>query len=96
LRHVQVVGFPYEGAKAVLDGSTLTIDNARLGPDLNFAIRDPGKVWTIEGGRPLVVCGAGTLWIDSARGADAQPFQFRRLRARFLTADTAWIANYLD
>jgi methionyl-tRNA formyltransferase len=94
LDHIRAVGFPHEGAKAVLDGMVLTIHDARSGPDLTFAIRDPGKVWTIEAGRPLVVCGSGTVWIEGACTASGAAFEFRKTRARFLTADTAWIAKY--
>src|SRR5262249_19226769 len=64
LRHIACVGSPYQGAKAVLPDRVLTITKARPGADIPFAIRDPGKVWQIDNGRALVVCGAGTIWID--------------------------------
>ena len=92
LRHINCVGFPYDGAKAVIADRILTIVKARLGPDISFAIRDPGKLWQIEDGRGLIVCGAGTLWIDEAVDGDRKPFRFKSLRTRFLTADTAWLA----
>jgi methionyl-tRNA formyltransferase len=92
LRHIVVSGFPYEGAKAVLGDRILTILTAHLGPEIDFAVRDPGKLWQIENGRALVVCGKGTVWIDEAVDADRIPFRFEALRNRFLTADTAWIA----
>jgi methionyl-tRNA formyltransferase len=95
LAHIRAVGFPYDGAKAVLGRSILTITAAQIGPDMNFAVRDPGKLWTIRDGRPLVVCGTGTLWIESARTSDGAPFEFKKVRSRFLTADTAWLAPYL-
>jgi methionyl-tRNA formyltransferase len=95
LRHVQAHGFPYEGAKGVLDDQVLTIVRASLGPNIEFAVRDPGKLWQIEGQRALVVCGGGTLWIEEARDTNGQPFHFKHLRRRFLTADTAWIAPFL-
>jgi methionyl-tRNA formyltransferase len=95
LSHVQASGFPYGGAKGVLNGQMLTIEQASMGPDLQFAIRHPGKLWLIEDRRALVVCGSGTLWIDNAYDEYGKPFYFKRLRARFLTADTAWIAPFL-
>jgi len=95
VRKVTVLGFPYEGAKGVLEGRLLTIVKAQRGPNPEFAIRDPGKLWEIDGRRALVVCGAGTVWIEEAVYADTQPFQFRTLRARFLTADNAWIASFV-
>jgi methionyl-tRNA formyltransferase len=96
LRHINYVGFPYDGAKGVLHDRVLTIVKARLGPDIAFAIREPGKLWQIEDGRGLIVCGAGTVWIDGAIDADRKPFRFKNLRTRFLTADTAWIAPLIS
>jgi methionyl-tRNA formyltransferase len=95
LRHIQAHGYPYEGARGVLNDQLIMIQGARLGPDVAFAIRDPGKLWEIDGPRALVTCGTGTLWIEDARDVDGQPFQFRRLRSRFLTADTAWMRPFL-
>jgi len=95
LRYVQAHGYPYEGARGVLNDQLITILAASLGPDIAFAIRDPGKLWEIDGPRALVTCGAGTLWIEDARDVHGQPFQFRRLRSRFLTADTAWMRPFL-
>jgi len=95
LRGVQAVGFPYEGAKGVLDNQAVTIREARLGPDIEFAIRNPGKLWQIEGRRALVICGSGTLWIDDAYDMNGTPFHFKHLRTRFLTPDTAWIVPFL-
>jgi methionyl-tRNA formyltransferase len=94
VRKVAVLGFPYEGAKGVLRGRLLTIVKARLGPNMEFAIRDPGKLWEIDEGRALVVCGAGTVWVEEAVDADAQPYRFETLRTRFLTADNAWLGPF--
>jgi len=95
LRHVQALGFPYDGAKGVLNNQVVTIRRASIGPELVFALRNPGKLWQVEGRRALVVCGSGTLWIDDARDDNGAAFHFSSLRARFLTADTAWIAPFV-
>lgn len=95
LRYVLALGFPYGGAKGVIDGQAITIAKASIGPDIAFAIRDPGKLWRIQDRRALVVCGAGTVWVEEAYDAAGSPFRFMQLRKRFLTADTAWIASYL-
>lgn len=92
---VRAVGYPFDGAKAILVDQLVRIDAVSVGPDLPFAIRDCGKIWEIRGGQALVVCGAGTLWIERARDNDGNQFAFKRLRTRFLTADNAWIANVL-
>jgi methionyl-tRNA formyltransferase len=95
LRHIQAHGYPYRGAMGVLNGHVIMIVRAKLGSDVVFEIRDPGKLWEIDGPRALVTCGAGMLWIEDARNLDGQPFQFKRLRSRFLTADTAWMLPFL-
>jgi methionyl-tRNA formyltransferase len=95
LRHIQAHGYPYQSAMGVLNDRVITIVQARLGPDVVFELRDPGKLWEINGPRALVTCGAGMLWIEDARDLDGRPFQFKRLRSRFLTADTAWILPFL-
>ena len=73
----------------------LTIVKAQNGPNIDFAIRDPGKLWEIDHSRALVVCGAGTVWIDEAVDVDARPIKFTTLRARFLTAENAWIVPFI-
>lgn len=96
LRLIRALGFPYEGAQAVMDGQIVVIRDASLGEDVRFAIRDPGKLWRVEGRRALVVCGSGTVWIEDARHKNETPVHFGQLRKRFLTPDTAWIAPYLE
>lgn len=96
LRCVQALGFPYDGAKGVLNGEVLTIEHAEIGPDLTFTLRDPGKLWQIADYRALVVCGSGTLWIERASDVTGNPYRFKALRSRFLTADNAWITPFLD
>jgi methionyl-tRNA formyltransferase len=95
LRSVRALGFPYDGAKGVLNDQVVTINEAALGPDLSFAIRDPGKLWQVADQRALVVCGEGTLWIEMACDEEGRLFRFTNLRSRFLTADNAWITPFL-
>jgi methionyl-tRNA formyltransferase len=95
LCRVRALGFPYDGAKGVLNDQVVTIQQAALGPDLSFAIRDPGKLWQVAEQRALVVCGEGTLWIEMASDEGGRPFRFTNLRSRFLTADNAWITPFL-
>jgi methionyl-tRNA formyltransferase len=95
LRFVQALGFPYSGAKGVIDNQIVTIQNVTYGLDLVFAIRNPGKLWQVEDRRALVVCGSGTLWIEEAYKDNGEPFHFKYLRSRFITPDTAWIAPFM-
>ena len=78
-----------------LNSQLLTIVRASAGPHIAFAIRDPGKLWKVEDRRALVVCGGGTVWIEEAVDSEGRPFYFKRLRSRFLTADTAWICSFI-
>ena len=95
VRHINFVGFPFGGAKAVLDRQLLIIREASLGPDMMFEIRDPGKLWEIQDGRALVICGTGTVWIEAATDVSGDAFRFKNLRRRFLTADNAWITLFV-
>jgi methionyl-tRNA formyltransferase len=96
LRQVRALGYPNSGAKAVLGDKVLNISNATEGPDISFVLRDPGKLWSIADRRALVVCGAGTVWIEEASlAAGGDAFRFTRLRSRFLTADNAWLAPFV-
>lgn len=77
--HIDAVGFPYEGAKTKLDGSPGRIYDAEVVPDLRFENRCPGKIWKIENGRPIVVCGTGMLKILQ----DEFATDHKKLRSRF-------------
>ncbi len=84
-RTVRALGPPYLGAQTTLGGQTLVVHEARVEPDLAFAIRQPGKIWSLDArGRPTVVCGAGLLTIlrATAEGRDALPL--KSLRQRFV------------
>jgi methionyl-tRNA formyltransferase len=96
VRTVRALGFPYEGAQAIMDGQIMVIREASFGEEVRFAIRDPGKLWRVDGRRALVVCGSGTVWIEDARHKNGTAVHFGQLRRRFLTPDTAWIAPYLE
>lgn len=82
VRVIDAVGSPYGGARTHLDGVEIVIDEAEAQADLRFEIRQPGKIWSIAGGKPLVVCGQGMLRILAARHEDGQPVSFARLRSR--------------
>jgi methionyl-tRNA formyltransferase len=82
-RFVDAVGWPYMGAKSVLQGREIRIDRVEPCRDLAFANRSPGKIWSLAGGIPEVVCGSGMLRIVEAREKDGSPVKFTSLRARF-------------
>jgi methionyl-tRNA formyltransferase len=84
-RFVHAVGYPYEGARTMFDGKVVVIDRCAAIEDIQFSIRQPGKIWAIEGGGMQVVCGQGMLSIPAIRTFDNVPVQITRLRSRFRT-----------
>lgn len=84
-RMVRAMGIPYLGAKTYLGTSEVTILRGAALPDLNFAIRQPGKVWSLDSvGRPHIICGSGLYRIDEAVFADGTSLiPMERLRVRF-------------
>ncbi|WP_340691621.1 formyltransferase family protein [Hyphomonas sp.] len=82
-RIVDAVGPPYEGARSLYNGEEIIIRAAQALPDLVFEIRQPGKVWKLEDGAPVVVCEQGLLKIIHAETPAGQNVAFDRLRSRF-------------
>ena len=63
LTFINSVSFPYNGASTTLNGRLLRILSARVVPDLLVINRTPGKVWKIENGNFIVLCGSGLIEI---------------------------------
>lgn len=83
-RSIRALGEPYLGARSRLGNRIVTIHHATVLPDVNFAIRQPGKVWSLdESGRPSVVCGSGMLRIDQASENSSNLIPLKTLRVRF-------------
>ena len=82
-RFVDAVGWPYMGAKSMLAGREIRIDRVEPCRDLPFVNRCPGKIWSLAGGVPEVVCGSGMLRIVEAHESDRSSAKFTSLRARF-------------
>jgi len=86
---IRASGPPYLGAYTQLKNKTIRIWKASVQEnDINFEIRNPGKIWNLENGKPVVVCGKGLLKIISATyedGTNAVPIQ--KLRQRFGAED---------
>jgi methionyl-tRNA formyltransferase len=82
-RFVNAVGHPYAGARTTVGGTeTIRVLDVTALPDMPFEIRDEGKIWRLDNGRPTVVCGSGMLRIDSCLGENGSEFLFERLRSR--------------
>lgn len=84
-RFIDAVGFPYKGAKAILDNKMVTIGNVELVDDVFIENRDIGKIIFMEKGCPTVVCGEGLLLVNEIKdeeGLDLLPL--KKFRARFM------------
>ena len=82
-RFVNAVGYPYAGARTqVGKDETIRVVEATAFPDMHFEIREAGKVWRLDNGCPLVICGSGMLRIDQSRREDGSEYVFQRLRVR--------------
>jgi methionyl-tRNA formyltransferase len=81
-RFIDAVSWPYLGARTVLQGRYIVIDQAAVAEDLAIPLRQSGKTWSITNNVPTVVCGSGMLSILSAREADGSPVKFTSLRSR--------------
>jgi methionyl-tRNA formyltransferase len=81
-RFVDAVGWPYMGAKTTMQGRDIRIDQVEAVPDLVFANRCPGKIWSLAEAGPVVVCGSGMVRITQAREADGSAVKFTSLRVR--------------
>jgi methionyl-tRNA formyltransferase len=82
-RFVNAVGYPYAGARTTVGGAeTIRILEVSVVSDLRFEIRDVGKIWKLDGGRPIIICGAGMVRIEKWRRENGTEFAFQRLRTR--------------
>jgi methionyl-tRNA formyltransferase len=81
-RMVDALSFPYDGAATRLNDCTVVIDEASEVDDLAFELRHPGKIWRLEHGRPVVICGRGLLRLDRVLTRDRKSYNFERLRVR--------------
>jgi methionyl-tRNA formyltransferase len=78
-RFIDATGFPYKGASTMMKRSVVRVMDAVVVPDLPFEIRQPGKIWAIEGNSPIIVCGQGMVKVLKTD----PPLQSKRLRVRF-------------
>jgi len=81
---IRASGPPYFGAYTKIDGEIVRVWRATiLDYDLNFEIRDPGKIWKLDEGKPIVICNPGLIKILSATytdGRDVVPLNKLRLK----------------
>ena len=80
---IRAVSSPYLGAYFYYNNKKLTINRARIVKDIQFAIRDCGKIWNIDAGAPTVICGEGLIKLLEVVDESGETVTFSRLRERF-------------
>lgn len=83
-RLIRAVGNPYMGAYSFMDGEKIKILRACLTDDVNFEVRNPGKIWSLKDGVPTIVCGKGMLKILESEWENGEKVVYNRLRKRFM------------
>lgn len=81
-RLIRAVGSPYIGAYTYYNGAKIKIVKAVPVEDINFEIRYPGKIWKIESGNPIIMCGSGMIKILEAEDSSGNKVIFKKLRSR--------------
>lgn len=82
---IRALGTPYPGAFSFLNTKKIKINRAIvLDYDLNFSIREAGKIWKLVDQNPDVICGEGMLRILDASTEDGAEFQFKKIRCRLV------------
>ncbi len=84
IRFIHSVGYPYKGAKAIVEDCIVTIQEAEEIPDVNIANRIPGKVIFKKENTFTIVCGIGLIAISAFEDVDGNAIDFsRKFRLRF-------------
>jgi methionyl-tRNA formyltransferase len=83
-RFIDAVGYPYLGAKTLLNQAPVTVLDAVVEADVRIENRTAGKVIFVRDGQPVVVCGRGLLRITHMTAADGDPLlPLKKFRSRF-------------
>lgn len=77
-------GFPYQGARTSVNGTLITVTEARVSEGFpELAISSPGKVFALKNGNPVVACGSGFVEISGLRLTNGEPYTLSQFRTRF-------------
>jgi methionyl-tRNA formyltransferase len=83
-RFIKSRGSPYSGAtSSVADKQIKIIEATVLAADFEIVNRVPGKVLSLNAGKPVVVCGSGLLKVERITTEDSQEFTLSSIRSRF-------------
>ena len=82
IRRINALGFPYSGAKTRCANVQLTVCDPIPEVNLNFEHRQPGKIWRIVDGDPIVLTGDGLLRVRLTDEKGERPELSLRTRFR--------------
>ena len=82
-RMIDAVGYPYAGAFSQLDGQFLRILDSEEISNVYIVNRDPGKIFKIKNGNPIVVCGNGLLSLKVIIDKNGNIYKCKKIRLRF-------------
>ena len=71
-RKIDACGFPYTGAKTILENEIIVIDKAEIEDDVQIENRTVGKVIFVKNCCPVIVCGKGLLRLTAARNINTK------------------------
>jgi len=79
------LGYPYEICFAVYEDKNIIITDVDIVEDVDLILRQDhiGKIYKLDNGKPIVICGSGLLKIIVAKAEDGKEVGFDRLRRRF-------------
>ncbi|MBL0356347.1 MAG: methionyl-tRNA formyltransferase [Chitinophagaceae bacterium] len=84
VRFIDAVGYPYDGAKTILENNMVTINDAKELPDITIANRVPGKVIFKEGNTFTIVCGKGLIAVSEFKDTAGNTIDLsNKFRLRF-------------
>lgn len=83
-RHIDAVGFPYNGAQTTLNNKVIRINDSIPIEDVVIENRVPGKVIFKKENNPVVVCGKGLLLLLEVKNINNEKIDFsKKFRMRF-------------
>lgn len=82
-RKVNALGSPYPGARTYHEGRVVVVQRATALKAPRWVECFPGKVFQLDAGRPIVVCGQGLLRLDQVTTLKGKKIFFSRLKVRF-------------
>ena len=66
-RKIDACGFPYDGAKTILENDIIVVEKAEVEQDVQIENRTVGKVIFVKENCPIIVCGKGLLRLTAAK-----------------------------